>query len=98
MTPTILQLIINGHINNYNELLTVLKFNKPYNLSLQETHITLTQQFPTPVYFEMYHFTSVDAKGGVALLVHKSDILKIQSKQQKQTTFSSLICTYHWKF
>jgi len=77
MALTVLQWNINGYVNNYNELLILLKLHKPKIISLQETHITLFQQFPIPVNFKIYNTTAASAKGGVALLIHKS----VQHKQ-----------------
>lgn len=73
MAFKILQWNINGYINNYNDLLILIKKHLLKAISLQETHLHSTTNIPVPINYTLYLKNSSQTRyGGVGLLIHKS--------------------------
>jgi len=45
----ILQLNLNGYLNNYNHLQTLIKNKNPKIISIQDTHLHSTNNIPIPI-------------------------------------------------
>jgi len=72
MSRTIIQWNLKGYVNNYSQLLSLIKKYYPHIFSLQETHIEYNNNIPTPINYKLLTNTATNRFGGVALLVHKS--------------------------
>jgi len=72
MTMKIIQWNMNGYINNYCELQTIIKKHSPLIISLQETHIKFTSHIPIPINYILISKNTSSFHGGVGLLAHKS--------------------------
>jgi len=59
-------------LNNYNQLLILIKTHSPHIISLQETHIQHFHSLPTPINYNILTNIASNRFGGVALLIHKS--------------------------
>lgn len=69
----VLQWNINGYINNYNDLLLLIKQHSPKVICLQETHLHSEKNIPIPINFTLIlKNTSQTRYGGVCTLIHKS--------------------------
>lgn len=73
MSLKIIQWNIKGYVNNYNELLLIIKEHSPKIITLQETHLCSIRNIPIPVNYKMYNINnSGNVYGGSALLIHNS--------------------------
>lgn len=60
-------------MNNYNELLILIKKHNPLIICLQETHLKNTINIPVPIHFKLYQSeNSNNSYGGSALIIHDS--------------------------
>jgi len=53
MSLTIIQWNLKEYVNNYNQLLILIKKYSPHIISLQETHIQYTNNIPTPINYKL---------------------------------------------
>uniref|UniRef100_W8C2B6 RNA-directed DNA polymerase from mobile element jockey n=1 Tax=Ceratitis capitata TaxID=7213 RepID=W8C2B6_CERCA len=72
MTLNIVQWNIKGYLNNYNQLLLIIKKISPQILTLQETHLLNIKYLPIPVNYLIVHNQPTNRFGGTAILIHKS--------------------------
>lgn len=73
MSLKIIQWNIKGYINNYNELLLLIKDHTPHIIALQETHLCSIQHIPIPINYNIYNVNNTEnSYGGSALLIHKT--------------------------
>jgi len=82
MSLKILKWNIKGHLNNYNQLIILIKTHSPHIISLQETHTQYFHTLPTPINYNILTNIAPNRFGGVALLIHKS-IQHTQSTNNK---------------
>nr|AAA74495.1 unknown protein [Drosophila teissieri] len=72
MSLTVIQWNLKGYVNNYSQLLILIKKYSPHIISLQETHIQHTNTIPTPINYKLLTNIATNRFGGVRILVHKS--------------------------
>lgn len=61
MSLKIIQWNIKGYINNYNELLLIIRSDHPHIICLQETHLKTVDNIPIPVNYCMYNENNSDS-------------------------------------
>lgn len=72
MSLKILQWNIKGYVNNYSELLILIKEHKPHIITIQETHIIDNNNLPIPINYKLITCPASNRFGGAGILIHKS--------------------------